>query len=281
MTSFEVFIVISFVMLILAVVFNLNVEIDDTSSIRLQNMSVDELKTMLNTKSVDDDLRIQAFDRMKTLIHPSELCPKTYEMLYNPKFKGTKLIERFTRFVVENPTQSLSERVTNDFINQKMPEKYWVSIRQNWSKILLPLAFANSQLLFKGMQENEEQRLNFVVDVLSLDNNSYLIEVVEKYLNQSEDMRISTMNMKIAEGLYALNLNQADDVLRIVLKIMTNNENSDDFNAFSGKIESLVKKFAHAKDVQERFLKSLEAVDSSRWNTLRDELIDWLKTADK
>jgi hypothetical protein len=167
-----------------------------------------------------------------------------------------------------------------DYVNGKFPEKIWVKIREKWSRILLPQAFATSQLLFKGINVNENKKLTFVLDVLSLDNNSYIIEVVDKYLNQSSEYMEFSVMLKIMDVFQILQMNQADDILKIVLKIMKNYKNADNIIELSRKIEKTVMKFAHIGEIRLRFANNLKDIESKEWLPLKNKLLNWFKSLD-
>ncbi len=281
LTPFEIFIIIAFVFLVITVIFSLNIESNDNSTLRLQRMDADELWAIVNSQDFDSIIKTKAFDRLITLEKPDKMIVRVYEMLYNPAFSSKKLIEHIEKYINENPTQILAQRITNDYSNKIMPETFWLKIKANWAKTLLPHAFANSQLLFKGINDNEYRRLSFVIDVLSLDNNSYLVEIANKYLSQSKTFRKPELTEKIADGLFGMKLNEADDVIRVAVKIMENDEISDDFAGFSSKIVNILKKFALTEDSRNRLKENLAEIETGNWIPVKNSLINWINSLDK
>ncbi|MCD4657331.1 MAG: hypothetical protein K8S87_07280, partial [Planctomycetes bacterium] len=280
-TPFEVFVIIAFMFLVITVIFSVNIETDDNSTHRLQLMNNDELWAIVNSEDFDDSIKTKAFDRLSSLEQSDKMMVRAYEMLYDPAYNAEELVVHAEHYVKDNPTQILAQRIVNDYINNAMSDRLWLMIRGNWAKILLPQAFSNAQLLFKGIKENEKRRFSFVIDVLSLDNNSYLIEVVDKYLGQSKTFRNPELTEKIADGLFKMKLNQADDVIRIAVKIIINNEISNDFAGFSSKIENITKKFAHTEDIRNRLEVKLSEIKTGRWIPVKNSLLNWMKNLEK
>ena len=150
LTPFEIFIIIAFIFLVVTVIFNVNIKSDDNSTIRLQRMNVDELWEILDSEEFDDSVKVKAFDMLVTQEKQDKMILRAYEMLYEPGFYTETFIKHIEKYVIENPNQNLAQRIVNDYISKTMPEALWSKIRENWSKTLLPNAFVNSQLLFKG-----------------------------------------------------------------------------------------------------------------------------------